>query len=78
MVKTKPYHSPEGNEPKKLTGESKGQSPNPNKYKVKETWTKIQGPEFEDETNFKCRCSDLEGYISNLGPQASENIHSRK
>ena len=40
MVKTKPYHYPEGNESKKLTDKHKGQSPKTKRYRGKKTQTK--------------------------------------
>ena len=74
MVNNKPSCSPEGKKLKNLTKKNKGQSSKPNRYRGKKMGTKTQGPELEDETNFKGWCSYLEGYILNLGTISSDNF----
>ena len=37
--------------------------------------TKNQGPELKYEIDFKGQCSDLEGYIFDLGPIASDKFY---
>ena len=44
------------------------------KYRGKKTQTKSQGPDPEDETKFKGQCSDLEFYIFDLWPRASDKF----
>ena len=44
------------------------------RYRGKKTRTKNQGPELEDETDFKGRYSDLEGYIFYLVPIISDKF----
>ena len=38
--------------------------------------TKTQGPELKAETDFKGQCSDLEGYIFNIGMISSDKFAS--
>ena len=61
MVENRPPRSPEGNESKGTNEEIKGESSKPKRYRGKKTWTKNQGPELKADTEFKGRCSDLEG-----------------
>ena len=74
MVENKPFCYLEGNGLKNLTDENKGQVYNPKRYSYKKTRTKTQVPELKAETNFKGRCSDLEGYIFDLGPKSSDKF----
>ena len=74
MVETKPSYSSEGNESKNLTDENKGQAPNTKNYQGNKTPTKTQGSELKAETNFKSRFSDLECYIFNIDPIASDTF----
>ena len=74
MVETKPYYPPEGNESKNSTEKQKVQATKKNNYQCNKTWTKTQGPEPEAKTEFKGRCSNLEVYIFNLGPRASDKF----
>ena len=62
------------NDYKKLTDKNKEQSPKTKSNRGKKTRTKSHGPELEAETNFKGRFSDLEGYIFDIGPIASDNF----
>ena len=57
-----------------MTDKNKGHAYNPNRYRGKEMWTKTQGPELEANKNFNGQRSDLEGYISDLGPRASDKL----
>ena len=52
---------------KVYTDKNKGQASNPKSYIVKKTKTKTQSPELKSDTYFKIRCSELEGYIFDLG-----------
>ena len=70
MIESKPSRTPEGNESNILTDGNKGQSSNPNKYRGKKPRNK-PSLEFEDETDFQGRYTDLEGYIFDLGPRVS-------
>ena len=36
--------------------------------------TKTQGPDLKADTNFMVWCSDLESYILNIGPRASDKF----
>ena len=74
VKKKKPSRSPEVNESKKLTDKKKLQASNPKRYRGKKTRTKTQGSELESNTNFRCRRSDLEGYIFDIGPIASDKF----
>ena len=71
MVESKLYQYPEGNYPKLSTDKSNGNNFTNKRYRGKKIWTKTQGPELESDTNFKGWCSDLEGYVFNIGPRAS-------
>ena len=73
-AKTKPYRSLEVNKYNNLTDKNKGKASNPKRCIGKKKWTKTQGPELEAETNFKGWCSDLEGYILDLGPRALDKF----
>ena len=73
MAKSKPFCTPEGNELKILTDGNKGQASKPKKYRGKKPKNK-PSLEHETETDFHCRCSDLEGYTLYLGPKASEKF----
>ena len=74
VVVSKPSRPPKGNESKNSTDKNKGQALKSNNYRGKKTRNISQGPEPKAETNFKGRCSDLEGYISEIGPRASEKF----
>ena len=74
MVETKPSCYPEGNSLNNSTDENKGQASKPKSYRCKKTRTKTQYPELKVETDFKGRCSDLEGYIFDLGRIASDKF----
>ena len=74
MVVTKKSHYHEWNESKNSTDENKVQAYNTKRYRGKKTRTKIQGPELKADNYFKGWCSDLEGFIFNLGPIASDKF----
>ena len=74
MVKTKPSRYPEGKESKNLTDEHKGQATKTKRYRGKNNRTKTQVLELKAETNFKGRCSDLEGYGFELGTRVLEKF----
>ena len=74
MVKSKLFLSSEGGDSKVSTEKSKGHASNPKRYRVNRTQRKTQGQEPEADTNFKGNCSDLEVYIFDLRPKASENF----
>ena len=76
VVETKPSWSPEGDESKGSTYESKGQASNPKRYIGKKIQTKTQGLELKANTNFKFQCSGPEGYIFDIGPRASYKFTS--
>ena len=57
-----------------MTDKKKGQSFKPKRYRGKKMRTKIQGLELKSETDFLGWCSDVEGYIFNIGPRASEKF----
>ena len=70
MVKSKPSHPPEGNEPKIPTDRNKGQSSKTKKYRGKKTRYK-PSPDPKTETDFQGWCTDLYGYTFDLGPRAT-------
>ena len=70
MVETKPFRYPEENNSKNLIDKNKGQASNTKRYICKKTRTKTQCLEFEAETDCKGQCSDLEGYIFDIGTRA--------
>ena len=74
VVETKPFRPPELNESKNSTNKKKVQAPRSKKYKGKKDRTKSQCPEPKVETDFKVWCSDLEVYIFDLGPRASDKF----
>ena len=74
MVETKPYLSPEVHQSKDLTDKNKGQAHKSKNYRGKKTRTKYQGPQPETQTDFKGWCSDLEGYIFDLGLRVSDKF----
>ena len=74
VVETKPFRPPELNESKNSTNKKKVQAPRSKKYKGKKDRTKYQCPEPKVETDFKVWCSDLEVYIFDLGPRASDKF----
>ena len=73
MVKLKPSCPPEVNEPNILTDGNKVQSSKPKKYRGKKPRNK-PSPEPKAETDFQGQCTDLEGYIFDLGPRASNKF----
>ena len=68
---------PLGNESKVSIDESKKQASNPKRYISKKTYTKNQVPELEADTDFKGRCSELEGYVFNIWMIESEKFASK-
>ena len=74
MIESKPYGSPEGDELKGSTEESMGQASEPKMYRGKKKPSKTQCQEPEADTNFKGQCSDLGGYIFDLGPRVSDKF----
>ena len=74
MFENKPYCYPEGNESNNSTDKHKVQVPNQNSYQGKKNQTKNQGPELEDDTNIKGWCTDLGGYILDLGMRALDKF----
>ena len=71
MVKSKPPRPPEGNKLKIPTDGNKGQASKPKKYRGKKPQNK-PSLDPETETDFRGRCTDLEGYNVDLGPRESE------
>ena len=71
MVESKPSRPPEGNELNILTEENKWQFSKPKKYRGKKQPRNKSSLEPKTETDFQGRCTDLEGYIFDLGPRAS-------
>ena len=71
MVESKPSCPPEDNELKTLTDGNKGKAYKTKKYRVKKPWNK-PSPDPETETDFQGCCTDLVGYIFDLGPRASK------
>ena len=67
------YHTLEGNVLKNLTDGNKGKSSKTKKYKSKKLQNKPR-PEPKSETEFKVQCTDLEGYIFDLGSRASDEF----
>ena len=74
LVETKPSRPPEGNELKNLTDKNKVQELKSNKYRGNKTQEKYQGPDPEAKIDFLCWCSDLEGYIFDLGLRVSDKF----
>ena len=73
MVKSKTSCLPESNKSKIPIDGNKGHASNPNKYRGNKPWNKpSQEPKYE--TNFQGQCTDLEGYIFDLGPRASNKF----
>ena len=73
MVKSKPSLPLEVNELKTLTGGNKGQASKPKKYRGKKP-RKKPSPDPETNTDFQCRCTELEGYTFDLGPRATDKF----
>ena len=74
MVKSKPSHPPEGNEFKIPTDGNKGQASKPKKCRGKKQPQNKPILEPETDTDFQGRCTDLEGYMFDLGPRASDKF----
>ena len=74
MVEIKPYRYPEVIESKNLTERNKGQASKYKRYRGKNMQNKTQGTELEEETEFKRRCSYLEGYIFDIGPRSLDKF----
>ena len=74
MVNSKPPRSHEGNESKGFNNKSKGQASNTKRYRGDNIWNKNQRIELKANTDFKGRCSDLEGYVFNLVPISSDKF----
>ena len=74
MVKSKPYHPPEGNELNIPTDRNKGQVSKPKKYRGKKQPRNKSSLEPKTETHFHGRCTDLEEYTFELGPRASDKL----
>ena len=74
MVESKPSRPPEGNELEIPTDGNKGQVSNPKKYRDKKQPQNKSSLEPETENDFQGRCTDLEGYTSDLGPRASDKF----
>ena len=73
MVESKPSRPSEGNKSKISTDGKKGKASKTKKYRGKKTRNKPR-PETEAETDFQVRCTDLEGYIFDLGPRAPKKF----
>ena len=73
MAKSKPPLPPEVNESNILSYSNKGQSSKPNKCRGKNPRNK-PSPELKAEPDFQGRLTDLEGYIFDLGPRASDKF----
>ena len=73
MVELKPSRTPEGDELKNQTDGNTEQASKTKKYGCKNHQNK-PSPEPEAETNFKGRCTDLEGCIFDLGRRASDKF----
>ena len=73
IFKSKPSIPPESNKSKILTNRNKGKVSTTVKYRGKKPQNK---PilESETETDFQGRCTDLEGYIFDLGPRESDKF----
>ena len=71
MVKSKPSCPPGGNESKIPVNKNKGQPFKPNKYRGKKYENK---PSLDPKAkpDFQGRCTDLVGYIFDLGPRESD------
>ena len=74
MVKSKPSRQPEGNELMIPTDGNKGHISKPKKYRGKKQPRNKSSLEPETETDFQGRCTDLKGYIFDLGPRASNKF----
>ena len=61
MVESKSSCTLKVNKLKNSTGKTEGQATKYKKYRSKKTQTKSQGTETKAKTDFKGRCSDLEG-----------------
>ena len=73
MVTLKPSVPPEGNKSKILTDRNNGQASKPKKYRGKNP-QKHPSSDPKAETNFQYLCTDLEGYIFDFGPRASNKF----
>ena len=74
MVKLKPFRPPEGNELNIPTDGNKGQVSKPKKYRCKKQPRNKSSLEPETKTDFRGRCTDLEGYTVDIGPRASDKF----
>ena len=74
MVESKPSRPPEGNEQNIPTDRNNVQASNPNNYRGKKQPRNKSSLEPETETDFRGRCTDLEGYTFDLGPRASDRF----
>ena len=73
MVESKLSHPSQDNESKILTDSNKWQASNPKTYRYDKPQNK-PSPDPEAETDFQGGCTDLEGYIFDLGPRASNKF----
>ena len=48
---------------------------NPKRCRGNKTHIKTKGPELRVQIYFKVRCSDLEGYVFDIGPRASDKFY---
>ena len=71
--KIKPSRPPKGNESNILTHRRKGQASNTKKCRGKKPQNK-PSPYPESKIDFQGQCTDLEGYMFDLKPRASENF----
>ena len=67
----KPSRPPERNESKNRTDRNKGKASYTNNYRGKKHRNN-PSPKPEAGTDFKGRCTDLKGYIFDLGPRSSD------
>ena len=74
VVETKTSWPPKENESKGSSNKSKGQASKIKRYIDKKALTKTQGPDLKANTDFKGQCSDLEGYIFDLGLRNSDKF----
>ena len=73
MAESKPYRTPDDNEWNIPTDGNKGQAYKPKKYRGKKP-RKDPSPETKAETNFQGQCTDLEGYIFDLGKRVPDKF----
>ena len=76
VVESKPYRPTERNESKIPEDWNKDQASNPQRYRGNIPLNKPI-PDPKSKTDFHGQSTDLEGYIFDLGPRASENFYQK-